>query len=84
MKFQNTDRLIRKELLGIDGSLIVDATGEYIGIGVIAKVPGGSVGGGRTVAAIALSEFGLAIKISSDGYIQLFRGNNKSEIFKIL
>lgn len=83
-KFFNTDRLIRKELLGIDGSLIIDASGDYHGIGIITKVPGGSVGGGRTAAAVALSKYGLAIKISSDGYIQLFRDGNKKEILKIL
>ncbi len=41
-----------------------------------------SDGGGRTAAAMQLSEFGLSIKISQDGYVQLFK--NREIIMEIM
>lgn len=52
-------------------------------IGTIIKLDGsGSDGGGRTAAATQLSKFGLSIKISQDGYVQLFK--NEEVIMEIM
>jgi hypothetical protein len=80
-RFHNLDRRIRQELLAIDGATIVSSDGTVLAVGAIAKVPGGSTGGGRRAAAIQLSKLGLGIKISSDGPITGFR--NKKEIFSL-
>jgi hypothetical protein len=82
--FQSLERQIRKELLAIDGGLILSSSGKIVSIGTIVKLPGGSSGEGRTAAAIALSYFGIAIKISNDGYIQLFRKGSQKEVLRII
>ena len=51
--------------------------------GTIIKLEGsGSDGGGRTAAAKQLSECGLAIKVSQDGYVQIFK--NREPILEIM
>lgn len=75
-KFQSLDRRLRLELLSIDGATIVSHTGDVLAVGAILQIPGGSSGGGRLAAAIALSEYGTGIKVSQDGGI---RGYHRSE-----
>ncbi|MCW7471762.1 MULTISPECIES: hypothetical protein [Leptospira] len=82
--FQSLERQIRKEILAIDGGLILSSSGKIISIGTIVKLPGGSSGGGRTAAAKELSKLGIAIKISNDGYIQLFRKGISNEVLRII
>ncbi len=79
--FQSLDRLLRQELMAIDGAIVLDNQGKIITVGAIVKVPGGSTGGGRKAAAINLSKFGLGIKISSDGPITGFK--DKDEVFSL-
>lgn len=73
-------RKARQEMLGIDGVTILDSNGNMITSGSIisnefeankdfAKIKGGA----RTRVAMKLSQFGLAIKISADGYIECYR-----------
>ena len=50
-KFHEITRYERKELLAMDGSMII---------------------GGRAAAATELSAFGTSIKVSSDGYMQIY------------
>lgn len=72
--FFELDRALRRELLELDGAMVLSSSGQIHVIGTIIKLDGsGSDGGGRTAAAIQLSEFGLAIKVSQDGYVQLFK-----------
>jgi hypothetical protein len=71
--FQQLDRRMRQELLSMDGATILTRTGEVLTAGSIVRVPSGSTGGGRRAAALALSRYGLAIKISADGPITGFR-----------
>lgn len=79
--FQELDRRIRQELLGIDGALILDYQGNILAVGAIIQVDAGSVGGGgRLAAAKRLSEAGLGIKVSEDGSIVGFR--KKEEVFR--
>ncbi len=72
-KFQELDRKLREELIGIDGATIIDYEGNVIAVGAIIKIEAGSVGGGRLAAAKTLSNYGIAMKISADGCIEGFR-----------
>ncbi len=72
-KFQELDRKLRAELMGIDGATIIDHDGTVLAVGAIIKIEAGSTGGGRLAAAKMLSTYGMAIKISNDGSIQGFR-----------
>ena len=81
--FYELDRHLRRELLELDGAMVFSKSGLIHVIGTIIKLNGsGSDGGGRTAAAMQLSRFGLAIKISQDGYVQLFK--NEVKILEIL
>ena len=81
--FFELDRSLRRELLELDGAMVLNSDGEIYVIGTIIKLDGsGSDGGGRTAAALQLSEFGLAIKVSQDGYVQLFK--NRDTILEIM
>ena len=66
--FYELDRPLRRELLELDGAMVLSSDGKIHVIGTIIKLDGsGSEGGGRTAAAKQLSEYGLAIKVSQDG-----------------
>ncbi len=81
--FFELDRALRRELLEFDGAMVLSKGGQIHVIGTIIKLDGsGSEGGGRTAAAMQLSEFGLAIKISQDGYVQIFK--NREIVMKIM
>lgn len=71
-KFQDMPRGLRQELMSIDGAVIVDHEGHVICIGAIVKVRSGSPAGGRLAATQALSKYGPAFKVSSDGMISAF------------
>ena len=72
--FYELDRALRRELLELDGAMVLSSDGKIHVIGTIIKLDGsGSDGGGRTAAAKQLSQYGLAIKVSQDGYVQLFK-----------
>lgn len=75
-KFQDMPRTLRAELAAIDGSLIIDTDGNVLAIGAIVKLNGGSSSGGRKAATLALSHFGIAIKISNDSYIEGYMDEN--------
>jgi len=75
-----SDAIDTNEAVGIltsDGLTTIDCGGRILGAGEIInlQVAGGAQisGGGRTQAAITASNYGLAIKISEDGPISLFR-----------
>lgn len=79
-KFHDLSRVLREELVGIDGATIVDSEGEIVAVGAIIKIEAGSTGGGRLAAAKQLSKYGVAMKISADGIIEGFSydKNNQS------
>jgi hypothetical protein len=64
-------------LASIDGALIVSQEGLLIGFGIILKLSASAhfiaQEGARTNAAILGSRFGVAIKISADGPISIFK-----------
>lgn len=70
--FTEMDRKLRNELISWDGACIIDENGEVISFGAIIRNDKGSSEGGRGAAARSLSKYGMAIKISTDGYIELF------------
>jgi hypothetical protein len=72
-KFQDLERPLRQTLLGMDGSTVLQRDGSVIAVGAIIKVEAGSkTGGGRKAAAITLGQYGLGVKVSSDGEIAGF------------
>lgn len=79
--FWKNTREVRKNLLSIDGAVLVDAeTGNIYNVGAIIPNEGASGVGARTTAAKEIARNGgLAIKISDDGYCQIFApGHEKS------
>lgn len=70
--FISMDRKLRSELIGLDGACILDYTGNVYSYGAIIQNDSGSTGGGRGAAAKKLSKYGLAVKVSTDGYIELY------------
>lgn len=80
--FFDTERQLRREMLGLDGATMVALDGKFYCVGAIVAVGGGSSGGGRTAAAKKLAGFGIGIKISEDGYIEAF-GTQKDPLSRI-
>lgn len=70
--FYRLDRKLRSELLGLDGACILRCDGKVQSFGAIIQNDSGSLGGGRGAAARKLSEYGMAVKISTDGYIEVY------------
>lgn len=71
-RFQDLDRKLRSELIALDGACILDTKGDIYSFGAIISNDSGSSGGGRGAAAKKLSSYGMAIKISTDGYIEMY------------
>lgn len=72
-EFDKIDRKLRAELIGMDGACILDRSLNVISFGAIIQNDSGSSGGGRGAAARKLStQGGFAIKISTDGYIEVY------------
>ncbi|TGL55693.1 hypothetical protein EHQ58_18465 [Leptospira ognonensis] len=82
-KFQDLSRSLRKEILSIDGSTVINRHGYILLIGTIIKISGGSLGGGRTAASVELSKSGAAVKLSTDGYIEVYIDGNRTPVMKI-
>lgn len=82
--FFKMDRKVRRDMLAIDGSTIITRNGEILAVGVILKriVPC-ATGGARTAAAIALSNYGFSVKISSDGSIEHYVKGGRGLCIKI-
>lgn len=71
-KFYELDRKLRAELIAMDGACIMTNDGEIYSFGAIIQNDSGSSGGGRGAAAKKLSKNGMALKISADGYIEMY------------
>ena len=73
--FQSIPRLVRKELLGLDGALVLRWDGVLLAAGAILELHDVKRGnqGGRSAAAKALSRFGMGIKVSEDGMISGYK-----------
>ncbi len=82
--FQDLNRKLRQELVGMDGATVIDADGTVIAVGAILKIEAGSEGGGRLAAATTLAKYGIAIKISQDGMLKAFYADKKLGKIKTL
>lgn len=75
---------VLRTLAAIDGGIVLDREGRLLAFGAILRHhnEGGTVpgrfpqGGGRTVAAVAASHYGKALKISEDGLISFYEKGN--------
>lgn len=80
--FQKIDRKLRAELSGLDGAIVLNSKGKILSCGAIIANTAGSSGGGRGSAARTLSKYcGFSIKISTDGYVEVFQ--NTVRIYSI-
>jgi hypothetical protein len=83
-KFQDLERILRLELLSIDGATVINHRGEILAVGAIIRISNSGTGGGRSAAAEGLAKLGLGIKISQDGsitgYRPEFRKSSKASI----
>jgi hypothetical protein len=74
-------------MAALDGATIIDYQGNVLAAGAIVKLRGAGSphGGARKAAAKTLGEYGLAIKVSSDGAITGFTLENGTmkEIFSV-
>lgn len=70
--FAKLDRKLRCELISLDGACVINTSGKARSFGAIIKNDNDSSGGGRGAAAKKLSGYGFAIKISTDGYVELY------------
>jgi hypothetical protein len=77
-KIQDISRPLTVELAGLDGAVVLANSGEFLAYGAVLrpKRQGRLRGteGSRTKAAIGASNYGLAVKISSDGKITVYSG----------
>jgi hypothetical protein len=83
-KFQDLPRPLRQTLLAMDGTTVLHRDGSVVAVGAIVKVEAGSkTGGGRKAAAMAMGQYGLGIKVSSDGEIAGFNevGDDQEPLF---
>lgn len=76
--FNTITRKARQELLGVDGATVITTDGKFITTGAImdnsfTNSVNDLHGGARTKIAMKLSEYGIAIKISADGYIECYK-----------
>lgn len=81
-KFTELDRKLKCELISLDGACIIDNEGKICSFGAIIMNDSGSSGGGRGAATRKLSRYGLAIKISTDGYIELYINGEQKYVIK--
>lgn len=73
--FYRLNSYLRRELVEMDGALILGPDAKIYAVASIVNTNGASVlSGARTTAAIRLSQYGLAIKVSQDGYMTFYKG----------
>lgn len=69
---------LRRELAEMDGALILGRDGTIYAVSAIVRLQGGGVAsGGRTTAAKQLSKYGLAIKVSQDGFVKFYKDGSE-------
>lgn len=76
-RVQSTDRRVIEDLASLDGALILDRSGQLRAWGAMVVPSRSALQGARTRAAVAASTKGIAIKVSSDGDIEIYRKGKK-------
>jgi hypothetical protein len=80
-RFDQISRLQRKELLGVDGAVIINNKGMILCVGAIISLKKSTqTGGGRTASAMELAKYGISFKISNDGPIIVFKDSRSIKI----
>jgi hypothetical protein len=78
---QNAPRSVVSELAALDGAVVIANTGRVLAYGAVLdperKGHVRAAEGSRTKAAIGASNYGLAVKISSDGDITVYVGGDE-------
>ena len=78
---QSSPRTIVAELAALDGAVVLANTGQLLAYGAVLdprkKGRVRAAEGSRTKAAIGASNYGLAVKISSDGDITVYAGGRE-------
>lgn len=80
-KMQSLPRAVAVELAALDGAIVLSNSGEILAYGAVlqpkrhGRIRGTE--GSRTKAAIGSSNYGLAVKISSDGDISVYSKGEK-------
>jgi hypothetical protein len=80
-KMQSLPRTIAAELAALDGAMVLANSGEILAYGAIlqpekkGRLKGTE--GSRTKAAVGASNYGIAVKISSDGDISVYHQGSK-------
>lgn len=83
--FWANSRTVRKRLLSIDGAVLLAAeSGEIYNVGAIIPNSGASSQGARTTATRTIARMGgIAIKISDDGYCEIYEPGRELPSFVI-
>jgi len=71
---------VLQSIARVDGGIVMDRVGRLLAFGAILRHSGASWSaqdGGRTTAAVHASRFGLAVKISEDGMVSLYRNGRQ-------
>ena len=78
LKLSPATRGFFQRLCAIDGAVILSSDATVVDAGVIVNIPPGSPAeGARSTAAQAASKFGIAIKVSHDGPITVYRSGQR-------
>lgn len=79
--FYDLDERLILELSSMDGATIIDKDGNLIAVSSIVDLTERGEGGGRSAATKTLSTYGIAIKVSTDGYFEIY--NNKNIVYTL-
>lgn len=81
-KFFQVPRPLRATLCKLDGALVIDEEGGIVTAGVMVKTNGTPIaGGGRSAAARALAERGVGVKISREGFVEVYDRSDTPILF---
>ncbi len=74
--FCNINQQLLLELASMDGASIIDEEGKIIAFSSIVNLTLRGDGGGRSAAAKSLSMYGISVKVSTDGYFEIYENGN--------
>jgi len=81
-RFPEIPRRVRLWLCSLDGATLMDSHGALLTAGAILRITGNPFqGGGRTAAAQTLGGYGLGIKVSADGFVEIYQGDSPPLLF---
>jgi hypothetical protein len=78
MTLADLEPSVLETIASLDGAVVTDLDGRLITFGAILRIVpealelGRAVQGARTLAALAASMHGAALKVSEDGYLTMF------------